>query len=327
MTAWTRTATCSTPLGRCSSTAPHRTPPHMRRPSGLPSTVAYVVGSDNPSRNAVRTVLGFSEQANPAYFEEFVAAIGALHFGEQAQGPWCRCAPVQRRRKRAAASRGIRLPVSEARREELSERFAYLVAPGGLLPPAEPGAGGTSSRKASSCCCRRSSGRDLRMFPVVQTRARQLGGEPRGLQSGAGRDERPEIAKSRLGGAVRSSRCCPHVTRYFARLLRWVGRRHCAARPFTSMEPAQDDYSALYSFMSTVRADELDAVGARDFSGGQCARPPAPRLAARHGRTRTRTRGAASLPVGTLRLFHSAADQAGKPRSAPASRSATSRRP
>ena len=39
----------------------------------------YMVGSDNPGRNSVKTVLGSGEQANPPYFEEVIAAFSVLH--------------------------------------------------------------------------------------------------------------------------------------------------------------------------------------------------------------------------------------------------------
>jgi hypothetical protein len=42
----------------------------------------YAVGSDRPARNLVRPVLGQRGQANPAYIEELVGALGALHFAE-----------------------------------------------------------------------------------------------------------------------------------------------------------------------------------------------------------------------------------------------------
>jgi hypothetical protein len=48
-----------------------------RQQSGGYSSV-YVVGSDKPARNRVRVALGRSDQANPAYFEEFVAALAVL---------------------------------------------------------------------------------------------------------------------------------------------------------------------------------------------------------------------------------------------------------
>ncbi|MFB6278649.1 MAG: hypothetical protein ABEK75_04035 [Salinibacter sp.] len=38
----------------------------------------YTIGSDDPARNKVRTVLGSGEQSNPPYFEEVLAALSAL---------------------------------------------------------------------------------------------------------------------------------------------------------------------------------------------------------------------------------------------------------
>ncbi len=40
----------------------------------------YAIGSDRPSRNIVQPVLGQKAQANPAYAEEMVGALGAIHF-------------------------------------------------------------------------------------------------------------------------------------------------------------------------------------------------------------------------------------------------------
>lgn len=42
----------------------------------------YAVGSDRPSRNIVEPVVGQRAQANPAYVEELVGALGAVHFAE-----------------------------------------------------------------------------------------------------------------------------------------------------------------------------------------------------------------------------------------------------
>ena len=42
----------------------------------------YAIGSDRPSRNIVEPVLGQKAQANPAYVEEMVGALGAVHFAE-----------------------------------------------------------------------------------------------------------------------------------------------------------------------------------------------------------------------------------------------------
>lgn len=39
----------------------------------------YLVGSDKPGRNRVKTVLGHAAQANPSYFEEIIAALAILH--------------------------------------------------------------------------------------------------------------------------------------------------------------------------------------------------------------------------------------------------------
>jgi hypothetical protein len=39
----------------------------------------YAIGSDNPGRNRVKTVLGHSDQANPSYFEEVIGALAILH--------------------------------------------------------------------------------------------------------------------------------------------------------------------------------------------------------------------------------------------------------
>jgi len=43
----------------------------------------YMVGSDDPGRNTVKTVLGSGEQANPSYFEEVIAAFSVLDAADQ----------------------------------------------------------------------------------------------------------------------------------------------------------------------------------------------------------------------------------------------------
>lgn len=59
---------------------------HYERSSALQEfNRLYLVGSDDSSRNALKYCPGASDQANPCYLEEFIAASAVLHGGTQLQ--------------------------------------------------------------------------------------------------------------------------------------------------------------------------------------------------------------------------------------------------
>ena len=96
----------------------------------------YAVGSDRPSRNIVEPVLGQKAQANPAYIEETVGALAAIHFAETL-GQGRRATRVFQPDRGNTRLTWADLPLSTD--ERLRTRAAYLLHLGAfLLRPADP---------------------------------------------------------------------------------------------------------------------------------------------------------------------------------------------
>ena len=96
----------------------------------------YAVGSDRPSRNIVEPVLGQKAQANPAYVEELVGALGAIHFAETL-GEGRRATRVYQPDRGNTRLTWADLPLGSD--ERLRTRAAYLLHLGAFfLRPADP---------------------------------------------------------------------------------------------------------------------------------------------------------------------------------------------
>ena len=96
----------------------------------------YAVGSDRPSRNIVEPVLGQKAQANPAYVEELVGALGAVHFAETL-GQGRRATRVYQPDRGNTRLTWADLPLGAE--ERLRTRAAYLLHLGAFfLRPADP---------------------------------------------------------------------------------------------------------------------------------------------------------------------------------------------
>ncbi|HEX8297747.1 MAG TPA: hypothetical protein VF594_01190, partial [Rubricoccaceae bacterium] len=96
----------------------------------------YAVGSDRPSRNIVQPVLGQKAQANPAYVEEAIGALGAIHFAETL-GQGRRATRVFQPDRGNTRLTWADLPLGAD--ERLRTRAAYLLHLGAfLLRPADP---------------------------------------------------------------------------------------------------------------------------------------------------------------------------------------------
>ena len=220
----------------------------------------YVVGSDRPSRNQVRPSLGDRDQANPAYVEEAVSALAALHFAETlgAGGRSVRVFAPDPNRDRIEWAH---LPLGGQQR--LAERMAYLLHLGALfLRPADP-VHPTLGKGLAGLIQGGESDADLETYAwfqnVLHPWAEQVSNTYRGTPKG----RRAEAMRSRnvLGNqamdALRSA-----AVEYFGRLNLWAASalldgEDGALHLLTHLPDS--DYAILQGEMAKLNAADVDA--------------------------------------------------------------------
>jgi len=213
----------------------------------------FLVGSDNPGRNKVRAVLGEGTQANPAYLEEFVAALAVLRFGETP----------------ADAGTPMRVFVPEAvtweslphaRWQELRERMAFLLHLGAFYLRRGSGSRDEQRTQGVARLIRNVDDADLAKFPWYGEIL-----EPWGQHHPAFKATDPgrRVSVLRNSGVMQDlslSAMLSPATEYFGRLLLWA-ETALQSTDTTFLELATtDDYSDLFGAMSRVKAEEIDSA-------------------------------------------------------------------
>jgi hypothetical protein len=211
----------------------------------------FVVGSDNPGRNRVRSVLGEGRQANPAYFEEFLAALSVLRFG--AVG--------------GAQATPMRVYVPDtvtwenlphADWHELREKLAFLLHLAAFYLRRGTGAVVEQRTLGVARLLRNVGEADLMMFPWY-TEILERWAEFHDTFKTTDRNRRVGVLRN---GASMREHSFPAMlnpaAEYFGRLLLWA-ESALQGPDLTFMEHATaDDYADLYGVMSKVKAAEID---------------------------------------------------------------------
>lgn len=213
----------------------------------------YLIGSDRPSRNTVKTVLGQAEQANPAYFEEFLGALAALDFAGSS-GSVDRPVRVFRPPQGKAQITWEDLPLAQPSEGKL--RLAYLLhAAAFYLRQGSHDRGELSQGLAAL----------LRNSPADHIYAH--GWYKNVLDPWASHVpkyrnakplERPGILRSRDGlGELSTVAMEKDVTEYFGRLLMWADTA-LRGEALHLLDLINEDYASLYGSMAKLKARDLD---------------------------------------------------------------------
>lgn len=218
---------------------------------GRPYDVAYLVGSDNPGRNRVRTSLGTLTQANPAYFEEFVAALAVREFALAPTGGGAvRHFFLQ---PSVQTVTWDTLPLSPEDRTRLALSMGYLLHLSAFfLRLGNPQIHQLS--QGMLALLRTTSGQDLRRFEFYKHAIDGWAEKIEGYQN-APRDQRPEVMRSGAGPAfVPAMRMA--ATEYCARLLHW-SETSLRGDGLALMEFDASHYAALYGHLSGLNAEDF----------------------------------------------------------------------
>lgn len=223
------------------------------RPSedGRPYDVAYLVGSDEPGRNRVRTSLGTSTQANPAYFEEFVAALAVREFAlAPAGGGAVRHFYLQ---PSVQTVTWDTLPLSPESRTQLARSMGYLLH----LSAFYLRHGNKQTHQLSQgllALLSTTSGQDLRYFEFYKHAIDGWAEQIEGYQN-APRDQRPEMVIKGDGPAFLPA-MKDVALRYCTRVLHW-SETALRGEGLALMEFDAGHYAALYGHLSGLNAEDF----------------------------------------------------------------------
>ncbi len=225
----------------------------------------YAVGSDRPSRNIVQPVLGQKAQANPAYVEELVGALGAVHFAETL-GQGRRAVRVYQPDRGQERLTWADLPLGAE--ERLRTRVAYLLHLGAFfLRPGDAYRDDLTKGLAAMFATMPDADLEANAWfkdilsPWAAAVSQSYAQTPAGRKASALKDQT-------VMGDASMDALRPAAVEYFGRLLLWAGsalRDGADGRGvlhFVDFRP-DDDYRALFGEMSRKGLDvDAPAQGA-----------------------------------------------------------------
>jgi hypothetical protein len=211
----------------------------------------FVVGSDNPGRNRVKAVLGEGRQANPAYFEEFLAALGVLRCGDARS--------VRGMPMRVYAPETVsweNLPHHNW--QELREKLAFVLHLAAFYMRRGSGATYEQLTLGIARMLRNVGESDLMKF-AWYTEILDRWAEFHDAYKAAERSQRAGILRN---SGVMLDHSFPAMltaaAEYFGRLLLWA-ETALQGPDLAFVEHATDeDYAGLYGVMSKVKAGEIE---------------------------------------------------------------------
>ena len=228
----------------------------------------YVIGSDNPGRNRVKVDLGFKNQSNPPYFEEWLAALAIDHFARtQSQG----LPPVRLympdENKRVLSWDDLPHP----QKDVLLERLAYLLHLGAFFLRQGELGGPQQLTRGIASLLRTVPGEELARYPWYRNIIDPWAKQEDVYRESKTDSDKLQVLRNGLGEQSLNA-MQPDAVRYFSRLLMWIetaihdgADTSMSAASLAFWKPGSDDYSGLYSEMSKLKASDVDAGETPDF--------------------------------------------------------------
>jgi hypothetical protein len=212
----------------------------------------FVIGSDNPARNRVRTVLGHSRQANPAYFEELLAALAALRFAADRPAP---DSPVRVYAPDAVTWENLPSEDRKAVREALGFLLhvgAFYLRRGSTLNTEQLSMG-------LARLLRNAAEADLMLFAWYKKVLDGWAEFHPTFKAAAGTERVKRLRDSASMQEHSFEAMLKPAGEYFGRLLLWA-ETALQGEDLSFMDhSATEDYADLYAAMAEVKAAEIDA--------------------------------------------------------------------
>lgn len=211
----------------------------------------YVIGSDNPNRNTVQTVLGHRAQANPAYFEELLAALAVLRFSQDRTEPSRPIHVYCSERVRWESLPGVKSVEAQYQLAFLLHMGAFLLKRGDHQADHQLSYGLLRLLKTSEL-------NDIRSFPWYKDLLDNWAMNFPQYQS-AKKERKPEILMS---ASYMQRNSIEHllspVAEYFGRLLLWGSTS--VAHPETGLVALKEgSYAEVYDAMAAIKEQEIAA--------------------------------------------------------------------
>jgi len=213
----------------------------------------YLVGSDNPARNRVEVELGHNAQSNPAYFEEFLAALAVVDASKISAGN-------SRDRVRlfhpdiGRPLRWTDLPHSDAKR--LRNRFAYLLH----LASFYLRQGMQQLEKGGSAFWQDVPPGQLGDFAWYDALIDRWASHNETYKK-ADRGKRARLIRNApVLGELSVSAMKEHAAEYFGRLLLWADTALTGTGLSLMDYRQRQDYAMVYQAMNHLRSGDVDTV-------------------------------------------------------------------
>lgn len=214
----------------------------------------YVVGSDNPSRNTVQTVLGSGGQANPPYFEEVVAGLSVLDAAIPQDGRPVRVYDPNNLNWES-------LPYKDT--NSLQSRIGLLLHLSAFYLQPSTRSTDNQMEKGLGEMVRDVSGHDLRMYGWYDTVLDAWAERTQEAYANAEEGRKVETLRSSIGDQSINS-MSEKAAEFFGRHLLWT-ETALKGEGLSFVDYKEGSYARLYDAMSDVKTEEID----RGKSGGQ----------------------------------------------------------
>lgn len=207
----------------------------------------YVIGSDNPGRNTVETVLGSGGQANPPYFEEVIAGLAVLDVSRRQDGRPVRIYDPNTLNWES-------LPYGDT--DSLQHRVALLLHLSAFY--LQPSTRSTESQmeKGLGEMTRDVSGQDLQMYGWYDTILDEWADRTQGAYASAEENRKVQTLRSSVGDQSISS-MNEKAAEFFGRHLLWT-ETALKGEGLSFVDYEEGSYARIYDAMSEVEPDEID---------------------------------------------------------------------
>ncbi|MFB6271956.1 MAG: hypothetical protein ABEL51_03575, partial [Salinibacter sp.] len=209
----------------------------------------YMVGSDDPGRNTVKTVLGSGEQANPPYFEEVIAAFFALDAaGREEDG----ADPV-----RVYVPNQLEWGTLPYRHETaLQKRMALLLHLAAFYLHPSPRGDNSQLENGLGAMVRDVAAEDLRMYGWYNSLLDDWAQNGQSGYSNTDGDRKVETLRAGMGRQS-INEVDEKVAEFMGRHLLWA-ETAMKGKGLSFVDYEKGSYARLYDAMSEVTAEEIE---------------------------------------------------------------------
>lgn len=214
----------------------------------------YVLGSDRPGRNQVEPTIGSEDQSNPAYVEEFLAALAVLDAAEKTDDP---TSDQVRLFMKDATSQSLKWgDLPHANNERLKEQMGYLLH---LAAFHLRQGGGEELTKGMDRLLDEVTPDHLRQFGWYNAIIDPWASHAAPYENAGGQQRAKMIQDDSSLGSLTFGWMEDEVAEYFGRLLLW-SETAMKSEGLSLVDYQNSDYAAIHQAMSSLDADDVNTI-------------------------------------------------------------------